>query len=519
MANRRIPMRKIREILRLSELSLSQHQISRALNVSRPVIKDYQVKLAKVGLSYAQIERLSDSELTALFYTNQPLARRREELHALFPRITEELRRPGVTLHLLWQEYMGECDGLHYSYSRFCRHYNSWRKENQISMRIEHKAGDRAFIDFAGKKPAIVNAVTGELTEVEMFVAVLGGSQLTYCEAVMTQQKEDFIRASENALHFFGGAPNALVVDNLKSGVTRACRYEPDVNPEYADFASHYGTVVLPTRSRKPKDKSLVEGAVKLVYQRIYAPMRDEIFHTLADLNRRIWELLTEHNNAEMQKLQTSRRELFEKTERSQLKPLPDKRYPLNRFSTATVGFDYHVYLKEDKHYYSVPFRLRGREIRFIYSDSAVEIFHDHQRVVFYKREKKPGQTTKREHMPSTHGFVADWNPTRIARWAEEIGPHVEKLCVEIMKARDYPEQGFKSSIGVISLAKKYGNERTDRACKRALAFSNYSYRAVGNILKGNLDKLEDEPTLFKSLPEHTNVRGSKYYTGEKNDS
>jgi len=511
-------MRKIREILRLHEAALSQRQISQALRVSRPVVADYLAKLKKAGLKSGDIAGKTDSELQRLFTGERPLSQRREGMEKLFEEIATELRRRGVTLELLWCEYVANSAEQHYSYSTFCKLYRRWSKDSELDMHMQHAAGDKTFVDFTGAKLALTNLITGEITDVEVFVAILGASQLTYAEATPSQKKEDFIRANVNAFAYFGGVTKAIVPDCLKSAVTNGNKYEPEINQEFADFSLHYDTVVLPARPHHPKDKALVENAVRLTYQRIFAPMRDEIFSNLNELNARIRELLDKHNDTPMQKLKLSRRQLFMDVEKSSLKPLPAERYETRKFATATVQMNYHLYFKEDSHYYSVPFRLRGQQIRIIYTESTVEIFHDNRRVALHPRDRKPNSyTTNKEHMPSHHRFVAEWNPERIVSWAQEKGEHVGALCLQIMKRSQHAEQGFKSAIGVISLTKKYGSSRVNAACRRALRFSLYSYRGVKNILENGLDSVPLEEPLFATLPNHENVRGKEYYatTGE----
>lgn len=513
MANQRINMRKIREILRLHEAALSQRQISKALRVSRPVVADYLAKFRKVGLKSTDIAGQADSDLRRLFTGERPPSERREGVQALFEEIARELRRRGVTLELLWQEYVANSLKHHYSYSAFCKLYRQWSKDSELDMHMAHAAGDKTFVDFTGARLALTNLITGEMTDVEVFVAILGASQLTYVEATMSQKKEDFIKANANAFAYFGGVTKAIVPDCLKSAVTNGNKYEPEINQEFADFSLHYDTVVLPARPRHPKDKALAENAVKLTYQRIFAPMRDEVFSNLKELNARIRELLDKHNDTPMQKLKVSRRQLFAEIEKDHLKPLPKDAYESRKFAVATAQMNYHVHFKEDSHYYSVPFRLRGQQIRIIYTDSVVEIFHDNRRVALHSRNRKANSyTTNKEHMPSHHRFVAEWNPERILSWAQEKGEHVGALCLQIMKRCQHAEQGFKSSIGVISLSKKYGSSRVNAACQRALRFSMYSYKSVKNILENGLDSVPLEEPLFATLPAHENVRGKDYY-------
>ena len=378
---------------------------------------------------------------------------------------------------------------------------------------MEHKAGDKTFVDFAGEKFRIVDSKTGELKEVEIFTSILGASQLAYVEATESQRKEDWIRANENAFQKFGGVTAAIVPDQLKSAVSKPCKYEPDINPEYEDFARHYGTVIFPARQRKARDKALAENLVKIAYQRILAPLRDETFYSIPDLNERIFSLTDKHNRTPMQKLKVSRYELFLETEKDKLLPLPNKRYEFKGFAFPTVGVNYHVYLSEDIHYYSVPYRLSGKKVKVIYSSTSVEIYYDGRRIASHVRDRtRGGYTTKKDHMPSTHRYYAEWSPDRILRWAAKVGPNVKKLTSQVLSGKKYPEQAYRTCIGIINLARKYGEKRVDRACSRALSFKLYSYRSVKNILDKGLDRIDEEKAYEDRLPLHDNIRGAEYY-------
>ena len=506
-------MNKIREILRLSELKLSQRKIAEALSTSRKVISDIMKKATYLGISYSIIRELQDDTLTEMFgFDNSREPTNQDKLKDFFPYVYKELKRPGVTLQILWEEYLQiEPDG--YQYSRFCYHFNLWKKEKEVTMHMEHKSGDKTFVDFTGKKLKVIERETGEEKDIEVFVAILGASQLTYVEATRSQKKEEFIQATENAFIYFDGVSNAIVPDCLKSAVTKGDKYEPDINPEYGDFARHYNTAILPARPNRPRDKALVENAVGIVYTRIFAPLRNWKFYSLEELNRAIKGLLESHNNMAMQKLKKSRREQFEESERSYLKPLPIERYQIRKFAQATVQLNYHAYLSEDKHYYSVPYRFKGKKVQIIYTIETVEIFHKNERLALYKRNYTNNRyTTNKDHMPSHHRYVAEWNPERIENWAGKIGSYVKEMAIQIMQRKSHPEQGYKAALGVIHLAKKYDNERLNAACKRALTFNNYSYMAVKNILEKNLDKVNDNQKTQALLFNHENIRGEHYY-------
>ncbi len=516
MANRRTTMKKIREIFRLyKECDLSQRKISKALNISRPVVKQYIIDLNASGLSYNEIKEMPDDKLLELLDDNkQCKSERYKILSEKFDYFSKELKRTGVTLQLLWEEYIAEnLDG--YSYAQFCYHFQVWRNSSELTMHIEHKAGDKIFVDFTGKKLNITERETGEIREVEVFIGLLGATQLTYVEAVENQKKENWIKANENTLHYFDGVPAAIVPDCLKSGVTKGHKYEPDINPEYLDFARHYNTTILPARPYHPKDKALVEGAVKIVYAWIFARLRNQVFYSLKELNEAIWEELERYNSKPMQKLNISRRDLFNDIEKSELKPLPVEKYQVRYFKRLKVQPDYYVYLNEDKHYYSVPYQYRGRKADIVYTDTNIEVYLDNIRVALHKRSSEINKyTTIGYHMPPQHKWLDDWNPETIIKWATQKGESVKSIIEIILNEKEHPEQGYKVCVGIIGLADKYGGDiRLDNACRRALFFKHYSYKGIENILKNGLDVLLDNQDIFEqSLPEHENIRGKEYY-------
>lgn len=514
MARKRINMKKIREIIRFKETSdMSDRKIARALNISRPVVAQYIKDFNASGLTYEETKEMPDSRFLALFEKQRnKRCSKYEDISKLFPCFVTELKKTGVTLMILWNEYQKEHpDG--YSYSQFCYHFQVWRNASKVTMHIEHKAGDKMFVDYAGDKLVIVDRKTGHERPVEVFVAILGASQLTYAEASFSQKSEDWIRSNERAFIYCGGVTQAIVPDNLKSGVTQSNRYEPGINLMFDDFAVHYQTVILPARVRRPQDKALVENAVNLVYQRIYAPLRNRIFYSLKELNEAIWDLLEQHNNTPFQRLKTSRRELFDNIEKQVLKPLPKERYPIKQCKELTVQFNYHVELREDRHYYSVPWQLKGKRVRVVYDDRNVAIYYDNVRAIQHKRDRSPnGYTTLHIHMPPHHRFYAQWSPERFIRWAQSIGDDVAEIIQVVLKSREHPEQAFKTCMGILNLVKEHGPDRLNKACARALGFGFYSYKRIKSILDRGL---EEEPlTESRQLPfsSHENIRGSQYY-------
>jgi transposase len=350
---------------------------------------------------------------------------------------------------------------------------------------------------------------------VEVFVAVLGASQLTYVEAAATQKKEDWIRVNQNAFHYFGGVTQAVVPDCLKSAVHRSNQYEPDINPEYMDFARHYQTVILPARPNHARDKAMVEGAVRIVYAWIFASLRNCVFHNLEELNKAIRHELEKYNAKPMQKLNVSRRQLFNDIEKAALKPLPKQRYMIRRFNKLKAQFNYHIYLREDKHYYSLPYRYRGKQIIVIYTDTDVELFHKNQRIASHKRDRTPNQyTTVKEHMPPHHRFVSEWSPQRFINWGQNIGEPVKIVIEQVLARRKHPEQAYRACMGILHLEKQYSRDQLNKACQRAISFQQYSYNAVKKILANKLEECQMD--CFGPLPDHQNLRGPHYYQGDR---
>ena len=509
-------MNKIREILRLHEKCyLSNRKISLALKVSRPVVSQYISDLDASGLRYDDIKDMSDDTLLEILNRNKRSENEDyKDLISRFKNYAVELKRVGVTKETLWQEYKDENPGG-YSYSRFCYHFQVWQNSLEVTMHMEYKAGDKVFVDFTGKKLIITERSTGKEREVEVFVGILGASQLTYVEATMSQKKEDWIKANRNMLHFFGGTPQAIVPDCLRSAVTIGDKYEPDINPEYFDFARHYDITILPARPNHPQDKAHVENAVKIVYSWIFAPLRDMTFYSLEELNEAIREKLEEYNSRPMQRLKISRRELFNEIEKSELKILPAEPYELRKFKRLKVQFNYHIYFSEDIHYYSVPYRYVKKSVDVMYTDSAVDIYYNNTRIAFHIRDRSLNKyTTLKEHMPPQHKWIADWTPERFIKWADSMGDNTKTLIEHILYQKQHPEQGFKTCLGILSLSKKYGRNRLNMACGKALQFNRYTYKAVNNILKNGMEaaRNDEHEVLFRSLPVHENIRGNQYY-------
>lgn len=513
MPAKRLSMRKIREVLRLRyEMGLSAHQIAASCSTSRTAIAGYLKRAEAAGLRWPLPEGMDDARLESLLFPPPPLIGPAERSLPDWAEINTELRRKGVTLALLWEEYRAEHPKDGYRYSRFCDLYREWRGKCDLSMRQEHRAGEKTFVDYCGQTVPVIGGRAGEIREAQIFVAVLGASNYTYAEATWTQSLPDWIASHQRAFAFVGGVTEILVPDNTRCGVSRSCRYEPDLNPTYQDMASHYGTAVIPARVRRPQDKAKVEVGVQVVERWILAALRNRVFHGLDELNGAIAELLERLNARPFRKLPGSRRSQFEALDRPALRPLPAVPYEYAEWKKATVGIDYHVEI--ERHYYSVPYQLAGRKLDVRMTPKVIEVFQKGVRVASHCRSYVPGRhTTVPEHMPPSHREYLSWTPERLLRWASKTGPSALRLAKAIMETKAHPQQGFRAILGILRLVKTYGDERVEAACARALALNTLSYRSVESILRNNLDRNRPEKTPEPEPIAHTNIRGSLYYS------
>ena len=508
-------MSKVRKAIQQYERGKSKLFISKYLSISRNSVIKYIGIYRILGISYEGIMQRTDAELESLFISNSEveLSPKLKKLYAFFPYMERQLKKTGVTKISMWEEYI-EQHPEGYRSSQFCEHYTRWGKKVSPLMHMTHKVGDKMYVDYAGKTLEVVDEDTGEIQEVQFFVAILGASQYTYAEASMSQKKADFIASIENSLHYFKGVPAAIVPDNLRSAVTRSDRFEPTINETLLDFAEHYQTTVLPARAYKPRDKSLAEGAVKILYQRIYPRLRQETFYSIKSLNKRIWELLEEHNNKKLTGRPFSRLQLFEEDEKNKLGALPIERFEIRHQAFATVLRNSHVMLAKDKHYYSVPFQYIRKKVKFLYTSTTVEIYHKYNRIAVHKRNLRAYYyTTLTEHLASTHQFLTQWSPQGFIDRAAAIDASVEELVVKILEHKQHPEQAYKSCMGVLSLEKKVGTNRLANACKRALEHGIHNYRILQTILEKGLDRMDQQDHQTDQLPEHNNIRGNNYYT------
>lgn len=512
MPGDRLSMRKIREILRLKhENGHSHREIAASCKVSPSTVGEYLSRVRAAGLRWPLPPELDEEALERLLFPPPTLHVGPRSMPD-WAEVHTELKRKGMTLALLWEEYkFAQPEG--YQYSRFCELYHDWKSHLDPPMRQIHRAGEKMFVDYAGQTVGITDRRTGEVRPTEIFVAVLGASNYTFAEATWTQGLFDWIGSHIRAFEYFGGVPEVVVPDNLKSGVTHPHRYEPDVNPTYQDMSTHYGVAVIPARVRKPRDKAKAENGVLVVERWILARLRNRTFFSLTELNEAIAELLEALNNRPFQKLPGCRMSLFESLEKPVLMPLPTQRYEYAEWKRAAVNIDYHV--EVEGHYYSVPFTLAKKKLDVRFTGRTIELFDKGQRVASHRRAFKKGQhTTITEHMPKNHQQHLEWTPQRLTAWAGKTGPSTERMASEIMASRMHPQQGFRSVLGLMRLGETYGEDRLEAACRRALALRAFSYKSVQSILKTGLDRKPlPESADRQPLPiDHEHIRGSDYY-------
>lgn len=510
MTMERITMRKIREVLRLKYThALSNSQIATSCKLSRESVRQYIKRAEKVGLSWPLPEEMDDIQLEKLLF--KEVYQALQVPHPDWVLIHQELKKKGVTLMLLWEEYKGVYpEG--YQYSRFCELYRNFKNKLHPRMRQTHKAGEKLFVDFSGLTVPWVDKLTGEVHEAEIFVAVLGASNYTYIEACESQSLPCWIDAHVHTLEFMGGVPRAAVPDNLKTGVTKAHYYDPDINITYQDFSCHYGMAILPTRVCKPRDKAKAEVGVQGIQRRILAPLRHHTFFSVAEINRAIAPLLESYNKRPFKDLPGSRLSQFLLLDKLALKPLPQERYQYAEWKKARVNIDYHVAF--EKHFYSVPYTYIKEEVVLRITRTTLECYYQNQRIASHLRSFRPGHTTLQGHMPKAHQAHGEWTPQRLISWAQKIGPSTEKLIESIIRSRAFPEQSFRACLGILRLGKSYGDHRLENAAKRALEIGATRYQSIESILKRGLDQqplpTADSKSTSPSL--HSNVRGAHYY-------
>jgi transposase len=513
VAQKRLSMRKLREVLRLKhERGLSNRKIGRSLKISHTTVAEYLGRAAQAGVGWPLSEEWDEERLEAALFpptAHATVARAVPDWSYVY---RELARHKGVTLQLLWLEYKREHpEG--YQYSQFCELYRQWRGRLDVSLRQPYRGGEKAFVDYAGPTQPIVDQATGEIREAQVFVGALGASSYTFVDLTWTRSLPDWTASHVRMLEAFDGVPELLIPDNEKSGVKAASHYEPDVNPTYHDLATHYGTTVLPTRPYAPRDKAKAEAAVQAVERWVMAPLRDHTFFSLSEARRAYQPLVEALNRRPFQKMEGSRLVLFEELDRPALSPLPPTRYEFAEWRKVRVSIDYHVQVR--LHFYSVPHTLRRKELDARVTATTVEIFHRGRRVAAHARSpRKGGYTTNPDHMPARHRAHLEWTPSRLIEWGRTIGPETAAFVQKLLESRPHPEQGYRSCLGLMKLARTHPPERLEAACRRALAIRAVTYRSVKSILQAGLDRAPIQAELSLRLPkEHRHLRGADYYS------
>lgn len=502
-------MRHVREVLRLRfSCGMGLREIGRSLRMSHNTVRKYVYRITEAGLDWEKILAMSDEEL-AVIARVMPV---RDQTRPVpdWSYIQQELKKPGVTLTLLWQEYKERHpDG--YQMTQFCQMYHEFAMTLRVTLRQTYTAGEVMFIDYSGQTVPIYDRETGAVSQAEIFVAVLGASNYTFAEATADQSLASWVGSHVRAFEYFGGVTGKIVPDNLRSGVTKPCRYEPEINRTYADMIAHYGTAVIPARVKKPQDKAKVEKGVQLAQKWILAALRNQKFFNLVELNKAIRQLLDKLNARPFQKLPGSRKSVYEEIERPALKPLPATKYEFAQWKIARVHPDYHVEL--EGHYYSAPYRLVGQSVLLRYTSTTVEILHRDQRVASHIRDDRRGwHTTVEDHRPKGHQEYLSWTPAKILEMGSKIGGQTAAMFESIMNGRQYPEQGCRSCLGILRLARTYSNERVEAACARGQKIGVHSYKSISSILKTGLDQKPIESPIKMVNVVHKNIRGSEYF-------
>jgi len=518
MPTETLSMRKIKQILQLHyESGMARRAISVSVGTSYGSVANYINRAEKASINWESVKELDERDLAKLLLPNQTRAKKGKYSEPDFSRVHQDLKQKCITMLLLWEEYRQAHPNDGYSYSQFCRRYKSWRDKQTFSMRQTHKAGEKIFVDYCGPTIPVINPATGECINAQIFVAVLGASNYTFACASKSQNQADWINAHVKTFDFFGGVPELVIPDNLKSAVIKTHRYKPDINPAYLQMASYYQTAIIPARPYKPKDKSKAEVAVQIVERWILARLRHQEFFTLAALNLTISEYLIDLNNRDFKKLPGTRKSQFEQLDKPALKPLPKSPYEYVEIKLARVHIDYHI--EFDKHYYSVPYHLIKEQVEVQASSTLVSIFAYGNRVSCHPRSYAQGaHSTLTEHMPDSHRAISEWSPERFLSWAQEIGDATKKIVMVLLYKKRHPEQNYRSVLALLSLAKTYDRTRLEKACARAVEINSLTRTSVQSILKNGLDKIitpdknSESQQTESLLNDHENIRGDKYY-------
>lgn len=512
MPAQRVFMRRIREVLRLKhEAKLGRNRIAEATGISHGAVSRYLERAERAGVSWPLPAEMDDSALERLLFPEAVAYQERQPLNFVY--LKEQLHNKIVTRQLLWEEYQEANPGNAYGRSRFCELFRDWQKRQNVTMRQIYKAGDKEFVDYAGQTVPVINPKTGEIKDAQIFVAVLGASNYTFAEATWTQEIQNWIESNQRAFEFFGGVPALVVPDNLKSGVKKANRYEPDLNDTFEAFLSHYNTTALPARVRKPRDKAKVEGGVLVVERWILARLRHQQFFSLAELNEAIKKLLFILNNKPFKKFPGSRWSQFEAIDKPALKSLPATRFDFFILKKVRAGLNYHIRVED--HFYSVPYTLAHQKMEARITARSVEVLHKGVRVILHERSlERFGYTTLPQHMPEHHRACLQWTPGRFLNWALTIGPSTVKVVHALLEGRQHPAQAYNSCWGLLRLAKVYTSQRLEAGCLRAVALGTLNYKSVNSILDSGFDSqpLPQPSTQEELFTDHSNLRGSRYY-------
>lgn len=518
MANKTKDIMEIKQIILLHQKKVSNRKIAKRLGMSRNTVNGYIAKIKSLELSCEELSTISEEKLALLFgQEDHQDETRHKTLVDFFPKVLRSCKQVGFTYLVMWEQYRSDHpDG--YGYTQFLEHYHRWNSKTEATLKLNHKAGECLLVDYAGKKLGWVNKQTGEVQQVEVFLGCLPASGYIYMEGSPSQKGEDFCGSMINCFNYLGGSPQCVVVDNLKSAVNKSSKYEAIANRSLRDLALHHGSALNPTRPYHPQDKAMVERVVLLVYQQIYFVMRDEVYFSLHELNERIAELLERLNARKLSQLNCSRRELFLSIEQPLLQPLPPEPFQMKKYKRAKVQKTSHVYLSEDKHYYSVPYRHIGKRVQIHYSERVVEVYHNHQRIATHHRDRTAsGYSTKKEHLPSQHQFYLDWSPSFFITKAKKIGPQTEQYVKRLFEQDGYAETKYKTAMGIVQLQRQYDSGRIEKACQIAYLHPVSSYNRLLTILQKGLDQHAD---LFESpddktshIPPHDNIRGANYFS------
>ena len=516
MPNKRVTMRKLREILRLRlQAGLSVRAISRSTKLSVGGVQKLLSRAETLSLTWPLPAELDDARLAELFYPGADTHANPRREAPDWAAVHEELKRPHMTRQLVWEEYTQRYPNRCVSYSQFCDRYRHWLGRQQRTMRQSHKAGEKCFVDYAGSTVPIVDGATGEIRPAQLFVAVLGASDYTFAEATWTQTLPDWLGSHTRAMTFFGGVPALIIPDNLRSGVSRACRYDPDINPSYQQWAEHYRTAILPARPHKPRDKAKAEHGVLLVQRWILARLRHHRFFALDEVNRHIAALLEDLNQRPFKRRPGCRRSAFEALDQPTLQPLPPHPYEYVHIQPVTVHIDYHVHYQ--RHYYSVPHQYVGETLELHASNTLIELYFHQRCIATHARRDGHGFTTNPAHMPARHRAQQQWSPERLTRWAKQLGPDVHDWVSRQLTRRPHPEQAYRTCLGLLQLSKRYPDSRLNAACRIANQAGLVRLKQVKHLLESNQDSLIDTPEPDTAAPtplpqDHENVRGPQHF-------